>query len=185
MLGRAAALPQALGPAAGGRAGLLNGFEGCSSGNRRDDILPGKTGRWGLGTRWRATDETEVGLYYPNYHDRTPVPEINAFTPGTVTLGFFNVPGNQIGNGSYRVRYFDDVKPIGATFSTTFNIVTVAGEISPQGRRAGAGEYAGQPAGAQQPVELHPQSDARQGHAVQHQRLLGPRPQRRLRIRRS
>ena len=107
-----------------------NGFEGCSFGNRRDDILPGKTGQWGLGTRWRATDETEVGLYYLNYHDRTPVPEINAFTPGTVTPGFFNVPGNQIGNGSYRVRYFDDVKLIGATFSTTFNIVTVVGEIS-------------------------------------------------------
>lgn len=107
-----------------------NGFEGCSFGNRGADILPGKTGQFGIGTRWRVTDETEVGLYYLNYHDRTPVPEINAFTPGTVTPAFFNIPGNQIGNGSYRVRYFDDVKLIGATASTTFNIVTVAGEIS-------------------------------------------------------
>jgi hypothetical protein len=92
-----------------------NGFDGCSFGNRGDDILPGKTGQWGLGTRFRVTDETEVGLYYLNYHDRTPLPEINAFTPGTVTPAFFNVPGNQIGNGSYRVRYFDDVKLLGAT----------------------------------------------------------------------
>jgi hypothetical protein len=57
------------------------------------DILPGKTGQWGLGTRYRVTDETEVGLYYLNYHDRTPLPEINAFTPGTVTPAFFNIPG--------------------------------------------------------------------------------------------
>lgn len=106
------------------------GFEGCSFGRRGDDILPGKTGQFGVGTRWRVTDETELGLYYLNYHDRTPVPEINAFTPGTTTPAFFNIPGNQIGNGSYRVRYFDDVKLIGATFSTTFNIVTVAGEVS-------------------------------------------------------
>jgi hypothetical protein len=107
-----------------------SGFTGCSFGNRGDDILPGKTGQWGLGTRYRVTDETEVGLYYLNYHDRTPIPEINAFTPGTVTPAFFNIPGNQIGNGSYRVRYFDNVKLIGATFSTTFNILTVAGELS-------------------------------------------------------
>ncbi len=107
-----------------------NGFEGCSFGNRRADILPGKTGQFGLGTRYRVTDETEVGLYYLNYHDRTPLPEINAFTPGTVTPAFFNIPGNQIGNGSYRVRYFDDVKLVGATLSTTFNIVTVAAELS-------------------------------------------------------
>jgi len=107
-----------------------SGFTGCSFGKRGADILPSKTGQWGLGTRYRVTDETEVGLYYLNYSDRTPLPEINAFTPGTTLPAFFNVPGNQIGNGSYRVRYFDDVKLIGATFSTTFNIVTVAGELS-------------------------------------------------------
>jgi hypothetical protein len=106
------------------------GFNGCSFGNRKDDLLPGKTGQWGLGTRFRVTDETEVGLYYLNYHDRTPIPEINAFTPGTTLPAFFNVPGNQIGNGSYRVRYFDDIKLIGATASTTFGVFTVGAELS-------------------------------------------------------
>ena len=109
---------------------VFGGFTGCSFGNRGTDILPGKTGQWGLGTRFRITDETEVGLYYLNYHDRTPLPEINVFTPGTVTPAFFNVPGNQIGNGSYRVRYFDDIKLLGATASTTFGLVTVAAELS-------------------------------------------------------
>lgn len=109
---------------------VFGGYTGCSFGKRGDDILPSDTGQWGLGTRYRITAATEVGLYYLNYSDRTPVPEINAFTPGTPVPAFFNIPGNQIGNGSYRVRYFEDVKLIGATASTSLGIVTVAGEIS-------------------------------------------------------
>ncbi|WP_343316268.1 DUF1302 domain-containing protein [Aromatoleum anaerobium] len=101
------------------------GFSDCSFGKRGKDIKPDDIGQWGLGTRYRVTDETELGIYYLNYHDRTPLPEINAFTPG-VSLG----GGRQIGNGSYRVRYFDDVKLIGATFSTSFGVAAVAGEIS-------------------------------------------------------
>lgn len=111
----------------------FGGFNGCSFGARGDDIRPGRTGQWGVGTRYRVTDETELGLYYLNYHDRTPVPEINAFTPGTaippaLQAAFGGI--TQIGNGSYRVRYFDDVKLLGATFSTTFGAVAVAGELS-------------------------------------------------------
>ncbi|WP_026354472.1 DUF1302 domain-containing protein [Massilia niastensis] len=84
----------------------------CSFGLRGPDILPGKTGQWGVGSRYRVTDETEVGLYYLNYHDRSPIPEINAF------------------NSSYRIRYFDDIKLAGATLSTTFGKTTLAGELS-------------------------------------------------------
>lgn len=107
-----------------------SGFTGCAFGNRQPDITPGKTGQFGVGTRFRVTDETEVGVYYLNYHDRTPLPEINAFTPGVVTPAFFNIPGNQIGNGSYRIRYFDDIKLLGASFNTTFGLFTLAGEVS-------------------------------------------------------
>jgi hypothetical protein len=110
--------------------GVFAGFEGCSFGNRQDDIRPDGFGQWGIGTRYRVTDETEVGLYYINYKDRTPIPVINAFTPGTPVPAFFNIPGNQIGNGSYKIKYFDDIDLIGATFSTTLGIVTVAGEVS-------------------------------------------------------
>ena len=110
--------------------GVFGGFTGCSFGVRGDDIVPDKTDQWGVGTRVRITDATEVGLYYLQYSDRTPVPEINPFTPGTRTPPFFNIPGNQIGNGSYRVRYFDDVDLIGATFSTSLGVVTLAGELS-------------------------------------------------------
>ncbi len=109
------------------------GFTGCSFGIRGADIVPGKTGQWGIGTRFRVTDETEVGLYYLNYHDRTPLPEINAFTPGTsipaaLRPSFGGI--TQIGNGSYRIRYFDDIKLLGATASTTFGLFTVAAELT-------------------------------------------------------
>ena len=73
----------------------------CSFGLRGNDILPGKTGQWGIGTRYRVTDQTEAGLYYLNYNDRTPLPIVSLAT------------------SSYQVRYFDKVKLIGGTVSTT------------------------------------------------------------------
>jgi hypothetical protein len=112
---------------------LFAGFSGCSFGLRGNDITPKKTGQWGLGTRYRVSDETELGLYYLNYHDRTPLPEINALTPGTpipaaLQASFGGI--TQIGNGSYRIRYFDNIKLLGASFSTTFGAVAMAGEVS-------------------------------------------------------
>ncbi|MGH8830833.1 MAG: DUF1302 domain-containing protein [Polaromonas sp.] len=85
----------------------------CSFGLRGDDILPSKTGQWGLGTRYRVTDQTEAGLYYLNYNDRTPLPIINAAT------------------SSYQVRYFDKVKLVGATVSTkVLNNTSGYGELT-------------------------------------------------------
>lgn len=72
----------------------------CTFGLRGSDILPSDTGQWGIGTRYRVTDQTEAGLYYLNYSDRTPLPIINA------------------AKSSYQVRYFDNVKLIGGTVST-------------------------------------------------------------------
>lgn len=110
--------------------GVFGGFSGCSFGARQDDIRPDKTGQWGIGSRYRVTDETEVGVYYLNYQDRTPIPEINAFARGVATPAFYKIPGNQIGNGTYRIRYFDDIKLLGATFSTVAGASSIAGEIS-------------------------------------------------------
>lgn len=110
-------------PAVGG----FGGFTGCSFGVRQADTSPDNFGQWGIGTRYRVTDETEVGLYYLNYKDRTPLPVVNLFTPGVPTP----FPGvAQIGNGSYSVTYFDDVHLLGATYSTTLGIATVTGELS-------------------------------------------------------
>jgi hypothetical protein len=113
--------------------GLFGGFSGCTFGNRGADITPADNGQWGLGTRFRATEQTEVGVYYLNYSDRTPLPEINAVTPGTpIPVALRPAFGGitQIGNGSYRVRYFDNIKMIGATVSSVLGAVAVTGELT-------------------------------------------------------
>jgi hypothetical protein len=87
----------------------------CTFGQRGNDMRPSNFGQWGIGTRFRVTDETELGLYYLNYKDRDPLPVINAFTPG----------------GSYQIKYFDNISLLGATFSTTLgNDWTIAGEAT-------------------------------------------------------
>lgn len=112
---------------------LFPGFSGCSFGARQADIRPGKLGQFGVGTRYRLTEATELGLYFLNYDDRTPLPEINAFSAGTaIPAALQSSFGGltQIGNGTYRIRYFDNVKLIGTSFSTTLGVVAVAGELS-------------------------------------------------------
>jgi len=81
--------------------------------SRAADDRASKTGQWGIGSRYRVTDETEVGLYYLNYHDRTP-----------------NVDTKFIGTPSYTIRYQEDVKLLGATLSTTFGVATLGMEVS-------------------------------------------------------
>ncbi len=98
----------------------VGGRSVCSYGQRSNDIDPGNTPQWGVGTRYRLTEETEVGLYYLNYHDRSPLPVINAF----------NATSGALGGGSYNVRYFDNIKLIGATFSTSVGAASIAGEVS-------------------------------------------------------
>ena len=98
----------------------VGGRSVCSYGLRGNDIDPGNTPQWGVGTRYRLTEETEVGLYYLNYHDRSPLPVINAF----------NATSGALGGGSYNVRYFDNIKLIGATFSTSVGAASIAGEVS-------------------------------------------------------
>ncbi|GAB1425351.1 hypothetical protein MASR2M16_25850 [Thauera terpenica] len=64
----------------------------------------------GVGAKYRVTDETEVGLIYLNYHDRAPMVDINYFNPA---------------GPSFRHRYFEDIKMLGATFSTSLGVATL------------------------------------------------------------
>ena len=95
-------------------AGVYFGAK-CFGMTRQADIVPGNTGQWGIGTRFRVTDETEVGLYYLNYNDRMPLPILKP--TGATT-------------GSYNIRYHDDVKMLAGTASTTFGSFTTYGEVS-------------------------------------------------------
>lgn len=75
-------------------------------------IRPSDAGQWGIGTRYRVTNETEVGLYYLNYNDRSPSVQ---FAPDF---------------RSYNIRFFDDIKMLAGTVSTTFGPVTAYSEYS-------------------------------------------------------
>lgn len=84
---------------------------------RRADETPGKTGQWGVGAKYRVTDETEVGLIYLNYHDRAPMVDVDSLVSDGSGFGFNH-------------RYFEDIKMLGATFTTSLGIATLGGEIS-------------------------------------------------------
>ncbi len=77
----------------------------------RGDIRPSSSGQFGIGGRYRVTDETEVGVYYLNYNDRSP-----------------SVISD--GRGGYNIRYFDDIKMLASTVSTTFGKFSAFGEAS-------------------------------------------------------
>ncbi|MFW0759002.1 DUF1302 domain-containing protein [Pseudomonas sp. H11T01] len=95
------------------------------------------SGQWGLGVRYRITENTEVGLFHYRYNERI----------GSL---FFDFTGNtqysslkSIGhNGdamTYRMGYFEDVKLTGISFSSKVgDSVQYAGDLS---YRDGASVY--------------------------------------------
>jgi hypothetical protein len=89
---------------------LPNG--GCAYGPRTADSEPDESGQWGIGTRYRISEDTELGFYYLNYNDRIPLPDINGLA------------------STYLIRYAKDVELYGATFTTTTGMNSIAGEIS-------------------------------------------------------
>jgi hypothetical protein len=78
---------------------------------RGADIRARNRGQWGLGTRYLLTANTQLGLYYLRYHDRIPSVVINA-------------------DGTYNVKYFEDIKLTGASISTRLGDWQVSGELS-------------------------------------------------------
>ena len=104
------------------------------------------SGQWGTALRWLG-DDTEYGLYFMNYHSRTPngrhhhgrpgarcrnIPGIvgaaNAIAPGT---GSALAQSVMLGRGQYYLEYPEDIRLYGASFSTTLPTGTAwTGEIS-------------------------------------------------------
>nr|WP_224788984.1 DUF1302 family protein [Pandoraea terrae] len=80
---------------------------------RGPDITPSNQGQFGLGSRVRVFGDTEVGLYFLNYHDKNP----------NVVTSFF--PTIQ-----YQQKYFGNIKLYGASASTSLFGANVAGEVS-------------------------------------------------------
>jgi hypothetical protein len=136
-------------------AGLEPVAAGAGQGFRVDDegvIIPRAgdrdardSGQWGAALRWLG-DETEYGLYFMNYHSRTPIVGTQnaglatlAALPGIIGTAEGIVPGSgaglaqsvMLGNGRYFLDYPEDIRLYGASFSTTLPTGTAwSGEIS-------------------------------------------------------
>lgn len=82
--------------------------------HRLKDDKPSDSGQYGLAFTYAAEslNNTEFGIYYARYHDKTP------------SLDF------QSQLGSYRAIYFDNIDLYGASFSTVLGDTSIAGEVA-------------------------------------------------------
>lgn len=93
------------------------------------------SGQWGAAFRYFAEElDTEFGLYFMNYHSRTPA--FSAAAPGAdvyTTAGLTGAAAPLVvaGNSTYFLEYPEDIRLYGLSFSTTLPTGTAwSGEIS-------------------------------------------------------
>lgn len=91
------------------------------------------SGQFGVAARWLG-DATEYGLYFMNYHSRTPI--VSTTTAGIPTFMAAAragqlAPALLLGSGEYFLEYPEDIRLYGASFSTTLPTGTAwSGEVS-------------------------------------------------------
>ncbi|MEO0997535.1 MAG: DUF1302 domain-containing protein, partial [Pseudomonadota bacterium] len=102
---------------------------------RNPDNEPDDTGQYGVALRYfaEALNGSEFGLYYLNYHSRTPFfsgnTSSNVARGGPPGVPF--IPGNPLGgNPSYTVEFPEDIETFGATFATNLAGFALSGEVS-------------------------------------------------------
>ena len=102
---------------------------------RLPDIEPDDDGQYGFNIRYFAEKlaGSEFGLYYMNYHSRTPY--LGGFTSANPALGgppdapF--IPGDPLGgNPQYFAEFPEDIELFGASFATNLAGFAISGEIS-------------------------------------------------------
>lgn len=87
---------------------------------------PADSGQWGIGTRYRLTESTEVGLFHTRYHER-----VGAVFTGAFGDTFYSSLNSTVGAGNYMLGYFEDVELTGVSFSSKIgDAVQVAGDLS-------------------------------------------------------
>ncbi len=102
---------------------------------RGEDLEARDSGQWGVAVRLQPPSvDVEFGLYYYVYHDRVPQVYI---TPGLVDtpLGPMvidpTVVDLSVGKiGEYSLVFGEDIKVVGASFSTQVGSANVSGEVS-------------------------------------------------------
>lgn len=98
------------------------------------------SGQWGLGARYRLTENTEVGLFHYRYHER--VGSIFFDFSGSTQYSSLKSIGERSNTAvapAYRLGYFEDVELTGISFSSKIgDSVQYAGDLS---YRDGASVY--------------------------------------------
>lgn len=90
---------------------------------------PGDTGQYGLALHYviESLNDADLGLYYANYHSRTP--QIN----GVIARLGPNAPGNpgaNLNTGDYFTVYPENIRLFGASISSVIGSTAVFGELS-------------------------------------------------------
>lgn len=86
---------------------------------RLEDDEPGDQGQWGTALHYAMESGTELGFYYLNAHNKAP-----SFERQDVAIAGSQLPV------SYRIRYFENISTMGASFTTLVGDMQVNGEIS-------------------------------------------------------
>ncbi len=87
---------------------------------------PGNSGQWGVGTRYRLTESTELGLFHTRYSER-----VGALFTGAFGDTYYSSLKDTVGAGEYKLGYFEDVELTGVSFSSKFgDAVQIAGDLS-------------------------------------------------------
>jgi hypothetical protein len=99
---------------------------------RGRDIEASDSGQWGIAARYfvESLNATEFGLYYMNYHSRTPILSATNATEnfGNPFIGF--PPGVNLANPEVTFEFPEDIDLYGLTFATNLGAWAWSGELS-------------------------------------------------------
>ncbi len=109
----------------------------------QSEVHPEDGGQYGIRLSWYLPElnETELSLYYVNYHSRRPLfSGVTAnFTPSSIGADLTYLAGNQITEENYQnlgsfsqvlLAYPEDIKMTAMSFNTTVFDIAVSGEVS-------------------------------------------------------
>jgi hypothetical protein len=137
-------------PTKGDKANCPGGYAAGNIGaGREPDVGRKSTGQWGFGAKYQYTEATEFGAYFLHYNSMIGLPEFQYASTVAVTgypytvngsakvdllntlmPNFVTAPIQNLLPYSYHVRYMDDIKLLGGSFSTKLGEYGLAGEFA-------------------------------------------------------
>ncbi|MBP9218996.1 MAG: DUF1302 family protein [Sterolibacterium sp.] len=99
---------------------------------RAPDVGRKSSGQWGAGVKYQLTEATDIGLYHLRYNELLGLPEFEYYG-NFWQLGQGPMPMPALANlapSSFRLRYMENIRLTGASFSTRLGEYNVAGELA-------------------------------------------------------